>query len=97
MARITVWSGRETPPSATMPLEYTQEVDPDPRIGELEIQVERLQAVVWYFGKHVYPCQGTLLGRTCTCRLDEALGGTLWDGLGGEVTNITKALERLEE
>ena len=64
---------------STYPVEYDREIDPDPRILDLEMRVQRLAVELIEFGGHAYPCHGR---GVCTCGWNLAVSGDLWKHVG---------------
>ena len=55
MAHANSWRGVSDPRPWTPP-EYDAEVDPDPRLIELEVDVDRLMAALHRWGRHDHEC-----------------------------------------
>jgi len=60
------------------PPSYDKEVDPNPRLLELETQVARLTAERNLYGRHVHGCC-TENATGCLCGWTQARKDTLWD------------------
>jgi hypothetical protein len=74
------------------PSVYDSEVDPDPRLLELEILVNRLTKERNYYGGHRHGCrQQDATG--CECGWVVAKRGTLWDAVDAESQNLDEAIE----
>lgn len=63
------------------PPAYDREVDPDPRLLELETQVARLSAERDRYGQHSLGCSGQD-ATGCECGWWQARQGTLWEHVG---------------
>ena len=74
------------------PPEYDRELDPDQRLLELEIEVDRLRAERNYYGRHKHVCR-TRDKEGCECGWVQARLDTLWDRSGVETVDLQRALE----
>ena len=90
MAHANSWRTVSDPRPATPPV-YGAEVDPDARILDLEMQVERLLGELAHFGRHLPSCQ-IVDPDECECCFRQVANRPLWKGVG-DSENIDTALE----
>jgi hypothetical protein len=76
----------------TYPPAYDREVDPDPRLLELEILVARLTKERNRFGGHRHECR-TRDQTGCECGWTFAQRDTLWDEVDDESEDLDEAIE----